>query len=173
MRHLHSGEVAGKGLACRDMLSELKQFDFSALVVLQIHISGHQGSQCLLTQASEVRKGGLSSLQAPASAKAAEVPQSATMKGGSPRRLTAKTSNSMFSCSAAKQYERLDNLASARKSVIEADMVAHLQQATLGYAASLPVGLSWLLSCQLNHSWYAIAAGAELVANHVLCEVVS
>lgn len=82
-------------------------------------------------------------MQAP---RAAEEPQSPAMKGGSPRRLTAKTSSSMFSCSAAKQYERLDHLASARKSVIEADIVAHLQQATLGHAASLqlPVGLTWL-----------------------------
>ena len=58
---------------------------------------------------------------------------------GSPRRLTAKTTHTMFSCSAAKQYERLDHLASARKSVIEADLVAHLQQANLGLAAALPI----------------------------------
>ncbi len=45
----------------------------------------------------------------------------------------------MFSCSAAKQYERLDHLASARKSVIEAELVAHLQQANFGIAAGLPV----------------------------------
>lgn len=86
-----------------------------------------------------MRKGGLSAWQAPTSP--TEVHESATMKGGSPRRLTAKSSNSMFSCSAAKQYERLDHLASARKSVIEAEIVAHLQQATLGHAASLTIGV--------------------------------
>lgn len=105
----------------------------------------HQDNCFRVAQGSDVRKGGLSSLQAP---RAAEEPQSPTMKDASPRRLTAKTSNSMFSCSAAKQYERLDHLASARKSVIEADIVAHLQQATLGHAASLqfPVGPSCLLA---------------------------
>ncbi|KAK9835901.1 hypothetical protein WJX74_010572 [Apatococcus lobatus] len=87
----------------------------------------------------DVRKGGPSTLHVPISS--TEVHESATMKGGSSRRLTAKSSNSMFSCSAAKQYERLDHLASARKSVIEADIVAHLQQATLGHTMSLQIGV--------------------------------
>ena len=94
--------------------------------------------QCLM-QGSDMRRGALSAWQAPTSP--TEVHESTTVKGGSPRRLTAKSSNSMFSCSAAKQYERLAHLASARKSVIEAGIVAHLQQATLGHAASLTFGV--------------------------------
>ena len=103
----------------------------------QLSAASWSNSESLL-QGSEVRKGALSVLQASAKP-AAEASGNRVEVAGSPRRLTAKTTHTMFSCSAAKQYERLDHLASARKSVIEADLVAHLQQANLGLAAALPL----------------------------------